>query len=194
MRIDELSLRGAHNVQNAMAAAAVCLARGVPAAAVRAGLRDFPGVAHRLEEVAREGGVLYVNDSKATNIASTRVALRAFSPRGGTPLVHLILGGQGKGQDFEELRTEVSRTCSCRLPDRRGRGADRAGARRGRCRAAGGAAISTARPERRARRRRAGEVVLLSPACASFDQFRDFEDRGEHFRELVTGTRAPRET
>jgi UDP-N-acetylmuramoylalanine--D-glutamate ligase len=192
VRIDELSLRGAHNVQNAMAAAAVCLARGVPAEAVRRGLRDFPGVAHRLEEVAREGGVLYVNDSKATNVASTRVALRAFSPRGGTPLVHLILGGQGKGQDFEELRSEVSRTCRAvyligedaepiaqALTE-----ADVALRRCGDLDRAAGAAREAAAP---------GEVVLLSPACASFDQFRDFEDRGERFRELVTGTRARRE-
>jgi UDP-N-acetylmuramoylalanine--D-glutamate ligase len=190
--IDELSLRGAHNAQNAMAAAAVCLARGVPAEAVRAGLRDFPGVPHRLEEVAREGGVLYVNDSKATNVASTRVALRAFSGRGETPLVHLILGGQGKGQDFRELRPEVSR--SSRAVYLIGEdaeqiaqaldGVDVALRSCGDLDRAAGAAREAAAP---------GEVVLLSPACASFDQFRDFEDRGEHFRELVTGTRAPHE-
>jgi UDP-N-acetylmuramoylalanine--D-glutamate ligase len=184
MAVSELSLRGSHNVQNAMAAAAVCLARGIPADAVRAGLRDFAGVPHRLEEVARVAGVLYVNDSKATNVASTLVALRAFAPHAAEPAVHLILGGQGKGQDFRGLRAEVTRSCrgvyvigedaaliaaalqGSDVPLRRCGDLDRATA------AAGAVA-------------RAGEVVLLSPACASFDQFDDFEARGEHFRELA---------
>ena len=100
LRVDELRLPGRHNVQNAMAAAAVCLARGIEADAVRAGLRSFAGVQHRLEEVASRDGVRWVNDSKATNVASTLVALDAFAP--GT--IHLILGGQGKGQDFTALR------------------------------------------------------------------------------------------
>ncbi|HEX8714672.1 MAG TPA: UDP-N-acetylmuramoyl-L-alanine--D-glutamate ligase, partial [Solirubrobacteraceae bacterium] len=104
----EMRLRGRHNVENAMAAAAVCLARGVDAAAVRAGLSSFRGVAHRLEEVAELDGVLYVNDSKATNVASTLVALDAFA---GRP-VHLILGGQGKGQDFTPLRDPLARGCA----------------------------------------------------------------------------------
>ncbi len=90
-----------------MAAAAVCLARGVDPGAVRAGLRTFAGVAHRLEEVARREGVVYVNDSKATNVASTVVALDAF-PAGAA---HLILGGQAKGQDFSALRGPVERGC-----------------------------------------------------------------------------------
>ncbi len=80
LTVDELRLRGEHNVQNAMAAAAVCLARGVDPEAVRRGLRSFAGVSHRLEEVARRDGVLYVNDSKATNVASTLTALQAFPP------------------------------------------------------------------------------------------------------------------
>ncbi len=104
----DMRLRGRHNVENAMAAAAVCLARGVDAAAVRAGLASFRGVAHRLEEVAELDGVLYVNDSKATNVASTLVALDAFA---GRP-VHLIVGGQGKGQDFATLREPVAQACA----------------------------------------------------------------------------------
>jgi len=99
----EVGLRGAHNLENAMAVAAVCLARGVDREAVRAGLRSFRGVPHRLEEVARSGGVLYVNDSKATNVASAVVALAAFKTR-----VHLIAGGQGKGQDFAPLRAAAA--------------------------------------------------------------------------------------
>ncbi len=184
LRVDELRLRGAHNVRNALAAAAVCLARGIAPDAVRAGLRSFAGVAHRLQEVARRDGVLYVNDSKATNVASTIVALNAF-PGGG---VHLILGGQGKGQDFTALAEPVAASC-------RGVyliGEDAPGIARaletvnlptyecGDLEKAVDAASRTAG---------AGEVVLLSPACASFDQFTDFEARGARFTELVGGGR-----
>ncbi len=182
MSVAEIRLRGAHNVQNAMAAAAVCLARGVDPDAVRAGLQSFKGVAHRLEEVASREGVLYVNDSKATNVASTLVALDAFTQAG----VHLILGGQGKGQDFDALREPVER--SCRAAYLIGEDAPAiAEALKGasvpvyECDAlerAVAAASGAAAP---------GDVVLLSPACASFDQFADFEARGERFRELALG-------
>jgi UDP-N-acetylmuramoylalanine--D-glutamate ligase len=178
LAVDELLLRGRHNVQNAMAAAAVCLARGVDPDAVRAGLRSFVGVPHRLQEVARRDGVLYVNDSKATNVASTLVALRAF-PDGG---VHLILGGQGKGQDFAALREAVSE--HCRAVYLIGEDAPRI------ARALEGVAVPLRECgdlERAvaAAGAGAGETVLLSPACASFDQFADFEARGERFTELV---------
>jgi UDP-N-acetylmuramoylalanine--D-glutamate ligase len=194
--VDELSLRGGHNVQNAMAAAAVCLARGLDAGAVRAGLRTFAGVAHRLEEVVRRDGVLYVNDSKATNVASALVALDAFAPGGrpstagvpgqddGAGVVHLILGGQAKGQDFTALRAPVER--GCRAVYLIGEDAPLIGAALasasvpvrecGDLEHAFAAATSAAR---------SGDVVLLSPACASFDQFADYEARGERFRELV---------
>ncbi len=196
----ELSLRGAHNVQNAMAAAAVCLARGLDRDAVRAGMRSFAGVPHRLQEVARRGGVVYVNDSKATNVASTRVALQAF-PEGG---VHLILGGRGKNQDFAPLRDPVA--ASCRAVYLIGEDAPRiaaalegVAARAGEAVPAGAAAPKgTAIPLRECGdMERAvvaasaaasdGETVLLSPACASFDQFADFEARGELFTTLVAG-------
>ena len=138
LAVSEVRLRGAHNIENAMAAAAVCLARGVDPDAVRGGLRSFAGVPHRLEEVAFRDGVLYVNDSKATNIASTQVALDAFADGpgpealGGTVgdsallaeagaglsgararsrSIHLILGGQGKGQDFTALREAAEQSC-----------------------------------------------------------------------------------
>jgi len=190
----EMRLRGRHNVENAMAAAAVCLARGLAPTVVRAGLASFAGVAHRLEEVAVVDGVLYVNDSKATNVASTLVALDAFA---GRP-IHLILGGQGKGQDFARLREPVQRACAavyligehastigaalCNVapPVLRCSELEQAltAARRGASddpdAIAGGAAPGEH-----------GPVVLLSPACASFDQFADFEARGARFRELV---------
>jgi UDP-N-acetylmuramoylalanine--D-glutamate ligase len=176
--VSEIRLRGP--VENAMAAAAVTLARGVEPAAVCEALRSFPGVAHRLEEVATLDGVLYVNDSKATNIASAIVALRSFAPGS----VQLILGGQGKGQDFSLLREAV------------GTYADHTyliGEDAGRIDAAlGGLATTAAGTLERAvelARAAAGPnaVVLLSPACASFDQFADFEARGERFRALVVG-------
>jgi UDP-N-acetylmuramoylalanine--D-glutamate ligase len=192
LRVDELSLRGRHNVENAMAAAAVCLARGIDADAVRAGLRSFAGVKHRLEEVAVKDGVRWVNDSKATNVASTLVALDALAP--GT--IHLILGGQGKGQDFTALREPVE--ACCRAVYLIGEDAPQiAAALAGGSASPGGSmlpresapvhecsdlehAVSAARAAARA-----GDVVLLSPACASFDQFADFEARGERFRELA---------
>jgi UDP-N-acetylmuramoylalanine--D-glutamate ligase len=180
LTISELRLRGQHNVQNAMAAAAVCLARGVDPEAVRAGLRTFAGVPHRLEEVARREGVLYVNDSKATNVASTLVALRAF-PKAG---IHLILGGQAKGQDFTDLRPAVQE--SCRAVYLIGEDAALI------AQALSGTPASAhecGTLEQALLRARAaavpGEVILLSPGCASFDQFTDFEARGERFRELA---------
>jgi UDP-N-acetylmuramoylalanine--D-glutamate ligase len=174
--VSELRLRGAHNRANAMAAAAVTLARGVDIDAVRDGLRTFAGVEHRLEEVATVDGVLYVNDSKATNVDSTLVALESFA---GTP-VHLILGGRGKGQDFAPLREPVAAGCAGvyligeaapALRDVLGQGADCGDLER---------ALAAARAAARS-----GEVVLLSPACASFDQFDDFEARGRAFKGLV---------
>jgi UDP-N-acetylmuramoylalanine--D-glutamate ligase len=189
----DLRLRGRHNAENAMAAAAVCLARGIDPAAVRAGLASFPGVAHRLEEVAELNGVLYVNDSKATNVASTLVALEAFA---GRP-VHLILGGQGKGQDFTSLREAVARACAgvyvigehaativAALANIDPPVLDCGDLQRALATAAAAVAND---PDAIDRTVDAGPVVLLSPACASFDQFADFEARGDAFRKLVRG-------
>jgi UDP-N-acetylmuramoylalanine--D-glutamate ligase len=177
--VDEVRLRGPHNRRNAMAAAAVALARGVDPDAVRAGLRAFPGVPHRLEDVAERDGVLYVNDSKATNLASTLVALASFDEP-----VHLILGGRGKGSGFEGLREPVAERCRAvyligEAADAIAAALDGAGPEVHRCgdlEAAVAAARAAARP---------GEVVLLSPACTSYDQYKDFEERGDHFRALT---------
>lgn len=187
----EMRLRGRHNVENAMAAAAACLALGVEPRAVRAGLASFRGVAHRLEEVAEIDGVLYVNDSKATNVASTLVALAAFA---GRPL-HLILGGQGKGQDFAGLRDPVARACAAVYVIGEDAATIAAALRNvappvfecGDLQRALETALATIADGAGAGAGKAGEgpVVLLSPACASFDQFADFEARGERFRELV---------
>jgi UDP-N-acetylmuramoylalanine--D-glutamate ligase len=174
LRLDELRLRGAHNRCNAMAAAAVCLARGVDIDAVREGLRTFAGVEHRIEEVTTRGGVLYVNDSKATNVDSTLVALASFDAP-----VHLILGGRGKGQDFSPLRGPVAERCAgvYLIGEAAPALGDVLGGRQcGDLETAVAAARAAARP---------GEVVLLSPSCASFDQYEDFEARGRHFKALA---------
>ena len=169
-----------------MAAAAAALALGLAARRGRAtGCASFAGVPHRLEQVAEIDGVLYVNDSKATNVAAAAAALASFD--GG---VHAILGGSLKGGELRAAGAEpVARALRRLLPDRRGR-------RRSSARdlaPAGEAGVELHRCgdlERRGRAGRRGdaqpgEVVLLSPACASFDAFRDFEERGERFRALV---------
>ena len=179
LAVSELGLRGAHNVQNAMAAAAVSLARGLDPDAVSAGLRSFRGLAHRLEEVATVDGVLYVNDSKATNVASALVGIDSF-PGG----VHAILGGRSKGGSFMELVPAVAERCRAAylIGETAAELCEQlapAGVRLHDCgdlEHAVHAARAAARP---------GEVVLLSPACPSFDQYDSYEQRGDHFRAIV---------
>jgi UDP-N-acetylmuramoylalanine--D-glutamate ligase len=178
----ELALFGPHNLENAMAAAAAALTMRLPTEAVAEGLRTFSGVPHRLERVAEIDGVLYVNDSKATNVAAAAAAMRSFD--GG---VRAILGGSVKGGGFEELAEPVAERCvACYLI---GEAAERLAEELASVHGAGielrrsgdlRTAVAAASAEASA-----GEVVLLAPACASFDQYRDFEERGEHFRSLV---------
>jgi UDP-N-acetylmuramoylalanine--D-glutamate ligase len=182
LAVAELGLFGEHNVANAMAAAAAALSMGIDRDAVRAGLRSFAGVPHRLETVAEIGGVRFVNDSKATNVASAAVGIRAFD--GG---VHAILGGSEKDEPFAPLVAPlVERARACYLV---GATAERmarelapvveAGIELRRC-----ADLDDA-VRRAAAAATAGDVVLLSPACASFDAFENYEARGDRFRELV---------
>ncbi len=172
----EPSLRGAHNRENAAAAVAAARAAGAREEEIVRGLRDFRGVPHRLELVAERGGVGYVNDSKATNVAATLRALAAYEDEP----VRLILGGSRKGEDFAPLAAalgpnvravyvigETADELARVIPD-----TIRAGD------------LATA-VERAATAAQPGEVVLLSPACASYDQFGDFEERGEEFKRLV---------
>jgi UDP-N-acetylmuramoylalanine--D-glutamate ligase len=184
--VADLGLFGEHNVANAMAAAAAALAMGIDREAVREGLRSFAGVPHRLEQVAEIGGVRFVNDSKATNVTSATVGIRAFE--GG---VHAILGGSEKEEPFtplidplrERARAAYLTGATTERMARELAPVLEAGVELHRCadledavrRAAGAAAP--------------GEVVLLSPACASFDAFENFERRGERFREIVEGLR-----
>ncbi len=182
MEATELSLPGPHNADNAMAAAAAATAAGIDREAIREGLETFPGVPHRLERVADVNGVLYVNDSKATNVAAAAAALRSFD--GG---VRAILGGSLKGGGFEGLVEPVAERCgACYLIGEAAEALERDLApvrgsgvelhRSGDLPAAVRQASGAARP---------GETVLLAPACASFDAYRDYEERGEHFRALV---------
>src|SRR5215212_4824622 len=174
------SLRGTHNAQNAAAAVAVADALGVSGQAIRAGLSTFPGLPHRMEEVGRRGRAIFVNDSKATNADSSGKALSSFDR------IFWILGGKAKENDITPLTTYFPKiekayvigeategfaaTLDGKIPFVRCGTLDRAVAE-----AAADAARSDA-PE---------PVVLLSPACASYDQYPNFEVRGDHFRALV---------
>jgi UDP-N-acetylmuramoylalanine--D-glutamate ligase len=186
LAVDELGLLGEHNAANAMAAAAAALSMGIDRDAVREGLRSFAGVPHRLEPVAEIGGVRFVNDSKATNVAAATVGIRAFE--GG---VHAILGGSEKGEPYAPLLDPVGERCvACYLT----------GASAGRLAEAlapaivAGVELHLCEDLEEAVRLAAaaaqpGEAILLSPACASFDAFESFERRGERFREIVAGLR-----
>ncbi|MBW3660845.1 MAG: UDP-N-acetylmuramoyl-L-alanine--D-glutamate ligase [Gemmatimonadetes bacterium] len=180
MAVDELAIPGAHNLQNALAATVAAARMGVDRETIAGALAAFPGVPHRLETVHEEAGVTWVNDSKATNVGSAEVALEAFD----RPLV-VILGGRHKGSPYAPLASELAERARAVL------------------------AIGEAAPviaaelaesveveevgtlERAVSRARAlarpGDVVLLSPACSSYDQFTSYEERGERFRDLVTG-------
>ena len=180
----ELALPGPHNVSNAMAAAATAFAAGAKPEAIRESLAQFPGLAHRLETVGSVAGVRCVNDSKATNVDSLAVALDAFAD----PIL-LIAGGVGKGQDFSGLAGAVTeRTAAVFLiGEAAGELEDAwAAASPVQCESLE-SAIEAAFTEA-GRLRDCGQPVgpiLLSPGCASFDMFRDYEARGEAFREIV---------
>ena len=170
------SLQGPHNAQNVAAAVSAVRSLGVDDAAIALGLATYPGLPHRMERVAEREGVLFVNDSKATNPTSTAPALAAY------PAVHWILGGRAKSDDLEacepylghvraaytigEAGAMFARLLEPKLP------VEECG-------------VLDAAVGRAAEAAKAGEVVLLSPACASFDQFKDYEARGDAFRAAV---------
>ena len=174
------ALKGAHNLENAMAAIETARILGISQDAVQRGLDNYPGLPHRIELIRRINGVDYVNDSKATNVDSVEKSLTAFSG----PL-HLIMGGKGKGIPYFPLRSlfpgRVTRLYV--IGEDASRIANELGdlvtvERSGTLAAALGTAHRFAKP---------GETVLLSPACASFDQFKNFEERGAVFRATVEG-------
>jgi UDP-N-acetylmuramoylalanine--D-glutamate ligase len=179
-------MTGPHNLQNARFAAAAALAMGIAPAAVAKAIETFPGVPHRLERIAEIGGVAYVNDSKATNVAAAVAALESFE--GG---VHAIMGGSLKGGDFGPLAIPVAERCAGvyltgPAAEPIAAALEPTGVPVSRCaglREAVGEAAAAAVP---------GSTVLLAPACASFDAYRDYEARGDHFRELVRVIEASR--
>ncbi|MFH0916756.1 MAG: UDP-N-acetylmuramoyl-L-alanine--D-glutamate ligase [bacterium] len=187
--VSDIRLPGLHNLENCLAAGTAAIARGVEKAAVAEGLRTFAGVAHRLERAGIVSGVTYVNDSKATNVEATLTALNAF-PEG----THLILGGRDKASDYRPIARACARGCkaiyligeatplveAAFAEVRSGEGLDDVPVPKayGDLERAVRAAAKNAVP---------GDVVLLAPACASFDQYGSFEERGEHFRAVVDG-------
>ena len=172
------SLQGPHNLANVSAAMSTCFILGLDGHQIRAGLRTYPGLPHRMERVAEHNGVLFINDSKATNPASTAPALAAY------PRVHWICGGLPKGDDLDECVPHFGHVVAAytigeagprfaeilepHMPVERCEMLCEAVPR----------AMAAAKP---------GDVILLSPACASFDQFSDYEARGDSFRQIVAG-------
>jgi len=171
------SLQGPHNAQNAACAIAACNELGLSAKLIADGLRTFAGLPHRMERVAERGGVLYVNDSKATNATATAPALAAY------PKIHWILGGLPKTDDLDDCAPFFGHVLAGYTIGQAGpmfadilRGAGKPVTESGTLAQAVKDAAAVAKP---------GEVVMLSPACASFDQFKDYEARGEAFRAAV---------
>ncbi len=175
----EPRIRGAHNRENAAAATAAARAIGVDDDAIARALRAFPGVEHRIEEVATIDGVLFVNDSKATNAAATLRALASFPDR----RKHVILGGRSKAEPYDALAAAFADGDHAYLIGEAA--SELAPALRDACVPSTASETLERAVEAAASAAAQGDVVLLSPACASFDQFTSFEHRGEEFRRLV---------
>jgi len=175
---NEIRIKGVHNLENAMAASAMALLAGVPPDAVREALREFPGLPHRLEFVRELGGVRFVNDSKGTNIGAVAKSLEGFEKG-----VVLIAGGRDKAGDFTALRPLIKgRVKAVVLIGEAAEKIEKAVCDLTGCRYAGSMEEAVRLAMSLASK---GDTVLLSPACASFDMFRDFEDRGRVFKEAV---------
>ncbi|MCH8499714.1 MAG: UDP-N-acetylmuramoyl-L-alanine--D-glutamate ligase [Marinobacter sp.] len=181
VRADELGLIGQHNVSNVMAALALGHAVGLPMETMVAVARTFKGLPHRCQPVGEHAGVTYIDDSKGTNVGATVAALESLSPRGGKLV--LIAGGDGKGADFSALAAPVSNYC--RAVVLMGRDAHRIAAALGDQVAMVMATDMADAVSKAAQHAVAGDRVLLSPACASFDMFRNYEERGHVFAREV---------
>jgi UDP-N-acetylmuramoylalanine--D-glutamate ligase len=178
LRRADIGLRGEHNLENVLAAAAASVLAGAAPAAIAGAVRSFAGVEHRLEFVAEIASVNYFNDSKATNVDATLKAVDAFS----APLI-IILGGKDKGSDYTLLREPLHRRTRLALL---------IGAAAGKIAGQLDGAVEIERANTLERavqiaasRAQAGDTVLLAPACASFDQFENYEHRGRVFKQLV---------
>jgi UDP-N-acetylmuramoylalanine--D-glutamate ligase len=180
--VAEIPLRGSHNVENVLAAVCAAKLAGIASESIRASVAGFHAVEHRLEPVRTMGGVTYYNDSKATNVDATLKALASFA--GG---VHLILGGKDKDSDYTLLGPLLRERAAAVYTI--GSAAEKierelAGVVKMVHAETLGAAVTLA-----AARAKSGEIVLLAPACSSFDQFENYEHRGRVFREIVNGLR-----
>lgn len=176
--LKDFRLRGRHNISNAMAASAAALALGVKAEQIERALASFRGLPHRIEVVHQHGGVTYIDDSKGTNVGAVVEAIDALA----APII-LIAGGLDKGGDYAPLRRPLEEKVRLAIFN----GADRdkmAAALDGATKIETVATLKEA-VEHAARAARSGDTVLLSPACSSFDQFKDYAERGNVFKELV---------
>jgi UDP-N-acetylmuramoylalanine--D-glutamate ligase len=177
LQVSEIPLKGAHNLENVLAAVCTGVLMGCSPEKVRGAVQDFKAVEHRLEFVATIGGVDYYNDSKATNVDATIKALESFPAN-----IHLILGGKDKGSDYTVLNDLIRQ---------RVKGVYTIGAAAGKIESqVKGAEIVHAETLENAIRKahataQPGDVVLLAPACASFDQFKNYEHRGKAFKDIV---------
>jgi UDP-N-acetylmuramoylalanine--D-glutamate ligase len=184
MQVSELPLKGAHNLENVLAAVCAGALMGCTPGKIREAVRDFKAVEHRLEFVATIRGVDYYNDSKATNVDATIKALESFPAN-----IHLILGGKDKGSDYtvlnDLLRQRVKRVYTI------GAAAGKIGSQIISSKSGGVEVVHAETLENALRKANAvaeaGDVVLLAPACASFDQFKNYEQRGQVFKEIVRG-------
>ena len=174
----DLSIKGKHNIYNSMAAAITGKVMNIANESIRASLTSFEGVEHRMEKVLSVGGVLYINDSKATNVNSTWYALESVN----TPIV-LILGGKDKGNDYEPIYDLVKEKVKCIVC----LGVDNRKIHE--CFDDKVPVYDTSSAEECVRKCASlaveGDTVLLSPCCASFDLFKNYEDRGRQFKEAV---------
>ena len=180
MPVSEIPLKGSHNVENVLAAICASELMGGDASAIRSAVRDFKAVEHRLEYVATIHGVEYYNDSKATNVDATIKALESFPSD-----VHLILGGKDKGSDYTVLNDLLRQRVKCVYTI--GAAAEKIQSHlKGTVSIVSSGTIEAA-IKQAAKSAQPGDVVLLAPACASFDQFQNYEHRGRVFKELVRG-------
>jgi UDP-N-acetylmuramoylalanine--D-glutamate ligase len=177
-RRDEIQLRGEHNLENVLAACAAAHLAGAAPSAIASGVKSFRGVEHRLEFVAEVGGVTFYNDSKATNVDAALKAVEAFPG----PLV-VILGGKDKGSPYAPLREPLR--ARARAAILIGAAAEKIGAELGDAVAVEQAGTLDRAVELARKHAKPGDVVLLAPACSSFDQFENYEQRGRVFKELV---------
>jgi UDP-N-acetylmuramoylalanine--D-glutamate ligase len=184
MPVSEIPLKGAHNLENVLAAACAGVLMGCEAKKIRQAVHDFKAVEHRLEFVATIGGVDYYNDSKATNVDATIKALESFPAN-----IHLILGGKDKGSDYTVLSELLQKRVKSVYTI--GAAAEKIESQIASSRSANFEVVHAETLENAIRKAHAvaapGDVVLLAPACASFDQFKNYEHRGQVFKEIVRG-------